>query len=129
MRCLPTFSSRCDPTASPMRSVHRARTTQSASRTDRFIGLPKSDHVFDEVVEFFRRNLLFGEAGHGAEAEAHLRFHEKTGRGHVIEAGAETPAAVRMALVTVLHEDNAAIFDVGVGGAQGLSERFAATTR
>src|SRR5687767_601919 len=86
----------------------------------------EGEDVFHEVVEFFGRDRVFVEAGHRAEAEAHLSFHEEAGEGFVIDRRAEAAFATGMAGVAVLGKDALAARESRVGGVETTLNGFTA---
>lgn len=61
------------------------------------------------MVQLFRTELLVVECRHGAEAEAHLRFHQESRQRFVVQRRAKTAFAAWMALMTVPLKDESSL--------------------
>jgi hypothetical protein len=90
------------------------------------IGPPQRHDVVDKMIQLFGTDFLFGESGHGSEAEPHLGFDQETRGGRVIDYGPETALAERMTLMAMLHEYDLALGHVRVVDRHEASNGFSA---
>ena len=90
------------------------------------VGFAELDHVGHEIVEFFRRDLVFIEARHGSEAEAHLGFHEEYRGRLVIQSGSEARLTAGMALIAIFVKDQLAAGYFVIGNRYRTCDWFAA---
>src|SRR5687767_7812229 len=83
--------------------------------------------VANQVVEVFVVDPLTMKGRHRSEPNTDLRFHQELRQGLIIDRRPEPGFSARMALVTVLHENNPSLLDARIIASARPDQRLAAT--